>query len=394
MYYRFAIFCVVVLFLSCNSIKRNQRFLAQGNYDRAIDLAVKKLEKDKNSEKNDGHILLLEEAFKKAVDDDMRRLNFLKKENNPKTSREKYSLYTGLVKRQNMIRPLLPLYSNSLGRNGKFKFKNYDDELIESKKQLLGYLYQEANFYMNNQNTLDYRTAYSIYCEIEELQSNYRDVKILKEDAQFYGTDFVYVTLDNHSGQMMPYRLEKELLDFNTYGLNDLWTVYHSEKIQDVDYNYGIALQFLDIGVSPERILEREVVRSKQIKDGWTYKKDRNGAIIKDAEGNPIKIDKIITVNAQLIITEQTKSVLVAGDVSYTNLVTHSRINRYPLATEFIFENIFATYNGDKRALTNEDLNLINNRFIYFPTTEQMILDAGDDIKLKLKEILKEHSIR
>ena len=39
---------VAVLVLSaCSSVKRNQKFIAEGDYDRAIDLAVKKLQKDK-----------------------------------------------------------------------------------------------------------------------------------------------------------------------------------------------------------------------------------------------------------------------------------------------------------------------------------------------------------
>ena len=47
------LFVLATILTSCNSVKRNQKFLAQGNYDQAIDLAVKKLQKDKNSPKND-----------------------------------------------------------------------------------------------------------------------------------------------------------------------------------------------------------------------------------------------------------------------------------------------------------------------------------------------------
>lgn len=33
--------------ISCNSVKRTQKFVARGDYDQAIELAVKKLQKDK-----------------------------------------------------------------------------------------------------------------------------------------------------------------------------------------------------------------------------------------------------------------------------------------------------------------------------------------------------------
>ncbi len=385
---------ITLLLVACNSVKRNQKLLAKGNYNQAIALAVKKLQKNKGSEKNDAHIILLEEAYKKAVEEDTRRITFLKKENDPATTREVYHLYHDLNGRQELIRPLLPLYSRSLDRNARFKLVNYTDDLIASKKAFLEYLYHEASLYMNKQSIADYRTAYNIYCEIDELQSNYKDVHTLKEDAHFYGTDFIFVTLNNRSGQIIPFRLERELLDFNTYGLDDFWTEYHSERQQSIDYNFGIALNFREIAISPERISEKEIIRKKRIKDGWEYKRDRDGNIIRDSLGNGIKVDKYANVTARLIVTEQTKSVLVGGNVVYRDLIARRDLNSYPLSSEFIFENIFATYSGDKRALDDEDWDLINNRFVYFPSNEQMVLDAGEDIKIRLKEILKNNSIR
>jgi hypothetical protein len=388
-----SIVVVILLFVGCSSIKRNQKFLSGGNYDQAISLSVKKLKKDKASEKNDPHISLLEEAFKKASEEDTRRINFLKKDKNPSNIRTVYYLYLDLDNRQDLIRPLLPLYSASLGRNATFQIVNYTNELISSKKAYLEYLYREGEVYMLRQTTEDYRTAYNIFCEIDELQGNYLDVQALKEDAHYLGTNFVFVSLNNDSGQIIPLRLEQELLDFNTYGLDDFWTEYHGEREQNINYSFGIALNFREIAISPERISEREEIRTKEIKSGWDYKRDRDGNIIKDENGDPIKIDKFETVTALVFTTEQSKSVFVGGTVIYRDLIASRDLNSYPLSTEFIFENIFANFRGDEQALTDEDLRFLNNRFIHFPSNEQMILDAGSDIKARFKEILKQNSI-
>lgn len=388
------LFLFTLVLSSCSSVKRNQTFLAKGNYDQSISLAVKKLQKDKASEKNDAHIALLEEAFIKAVDADTRRIDFLKKENNPATIREQYYIYSDLYNRQELIRPLLPLYSETLGRNASFKLVDYSNAILTTKKEYLAYLYQEGSLYMNQQTIEDYRTAYNIYCDIEELQSNYKDVPVLKEDAHFYGTDFVFVTLNNRSGQLIPFRLEQELLDFNTYGLDDFWTQYHSERQQDVPYNIGIALNFRNISIAPERIASRDFTRTQEIKTGSSYKRNRGGEIINDEDGNPIKIDTYETITAVLTVTEQTKSVLVSGDVVYRDLQNRRDINSYPLSSEFIFENDYATYRGDKRALTHNDLLLLNNRYVPFPSNEQMVFDAGEDLKIRLKEILKQNALR
>ncbi len=388
-----SILVVIFLLVGCNSVKRNQKFLAGGNYDQAIALAVKKLKKDKASEKNDPHIALLEESFKKASKEDTRRIAFLKKDKDPSNIRTLYYLHLDLDNRQELIRPLLPLYSASLGRNAKFKMVNYTNELISSKKAYLEYLYREGDVYMKRQTIEDYRTAYNIFCEIDELHHNYRDVHTLKEDAHYFGTNFVFVSLNNLSGQIIPFRLERELLDFNTYGLDDFWTEYHSEQEQNINYNFGIALNFQEIAISPERISEREKIRTKEIKTGWVYKRDREGNIVNDENGKPIKIDKFETVTARVLITQQSKSVFVSGTVVYRDLIASRDLNNYPLSTEFIFENTFASVRGDERALTDEDLRLLRNRFVQFPSNEQMILDAGTDIKVRLKEILKQHSI-
>tara|TARA_R110002124_G_scaffold227889_1_gene393169 strand:- start:68603 stop:69784 length:1182 start_codon:yes stop_codon:yes gene_type:complete len=381
-----------LLLTACSSVKRNEKFLAQGNYDQAIELAVKKLQKDKNSERNDAHIVLLEEAFKKAVDDDNRRLTFLKKENKPSNAKEIYSIYRELAYKQDIIRPLLPLYSNSLNRNAIFKIEDYNDELIASKQALVNYLYNEAAVYMNRETVQDYRTAYHIYCELDELERNYRDVNALKNDAHFFGTNFVFVTLNNRSGQIIPHSLENELLDFNTYGLDDFWTEYHSERQQNIDYNFGIVLNFREIAIYPERISEREERRTKRVVDGWEYKLDVEGNIVKDENGNPIKIDTYKTVSGNLYITLQSKSVFVGGDVIYRDLINRRDIDKHPLTSEFVFENAFASYRGDKRALSSDDGKLLQNRFVQFPNNATMVLDAGEDIKYRLKDILKNNS--
>ncbi|HBC05909.1 MAG TPA: hypothetical protein DC015_17370, partial [Aequorivita sp.] len=142
----------------------------------------------------------------------------------------------------------------------------------------------------------------------------------------------------------------------------------------------------------PERISNKQYIRTQRIKDGQEYGRDRKGNIVRDSLGNPIKIDKFINVSAQVTITTQQKSVLVGGTVVYKDLNKRRQLNSFPLSSEFVFENAFAKYRGDERALTAEDRRLLNNYFIPFPNNEQMVFDAGTDIKERFKEILRDNS--
>ena len=381
-----------LLSISCNSVKRTQKFVAQGNYNQAIELAVKKLQKDKDAKEYDAHIRLLEEAFLKAKDEDSRHIAFLKKENSPRGAKEIYYTYLDLRARQDLIRPLLPLYSNEMGRKANFVFTDYTNDILAAKEAYIQALYQEAIVYMQHNTKKDYRSAFNVLCELDEVQPNYRDVHQLRDDAHFRGTDFVFVTLNNHTGQFIPFRLERDLLDFNTYGLDDFWTEYHGQRENGINYDLGIDLNFQTIQISPERISDRQYTRNQRIKDGFDYRRDRAGNIVRDSLGNPIKIDKFINVSAQITITTQQKSVFVGGTVVYKDLNKRRQLSSFPLSSEFVFENAFAIFRGDERALTADDRRLLNNHFIPFPNNEQMVFDAGTDIKERFKEILRDNS--
>jgi hypothetical protein len=52
---------------------------------------------------------------------------------------------------------------------------------------------------------------------------------------------------------------------------------------------------------------------------------------------------------------------------------------------------VYANYNGDKRALDNNLVALLNLGAVPFPSNEQMVYDAGEDLKARLKEIVVRH---
>lgn len=389
----FYFLAILVIATSCNSVKRTQRFLTSGNYDEAISLAVKKLGKDKTANEYDAHIQILEEAYEKANQRDLKYINLLKKNPNVQNTKAVYYTYLDLFAREDKIKPLLPLYSLQLGRNAKFNFADYTYEISQARQEYVKALYEEAKIYLDRNTKMDYRSAYNVLCELEEVQINYKDVHQLKNDAHFKGSDFVLVTLSNSTNQLIPYRLERELLDFSTYELDDFWTEYHSQRERGINYTYAVDLSFEKFLISPERILEKQYDRKQRVSAGFEYKRDRRGHIIKDSLGNSIKIEKFKNVAATVITTTQEKSAMVQGRVTFINLQSGRRINSFPLATEFVFSNMFATYRGDDLALTHEDRQLIRNRFIPFPTNEEMVYDAGTDIKIRFKQILSENPL-
>ncbi|PKP24711.1 MAG: hypothetical protein CVU03_11230 [Bacteroidetes bacterium HGW-Bacteroidetes-2] len=381
----------VLLISACNSVKRSQKALYSGNYNESIDIAVSKLQKDRNKKNSQEHILILEDAFKKINERDKKRIAFLEKEGNPANSREIFVLYSNLENIQNKISPLLPLYNKENGREVKLKFTDYSNDLIKAKQNFVAYLYNQSKAQMQKGNKFGYREAHNTLQEMLNLVPNYNDGQQLLKDAHYFGTDFIFVRLTNNTNQFMPRQLEQDLLNFNPYGLDDFWTVYHSAKQRDIVYDFEINLEFHSILVSPERIGEKQIPLELEIPDGFTYQKDRRGNYVLDSLGNKIKIDKYLVVKGTLYETVQSKSLAIDARVIYKDLKKNQNLNSHPLQTEFIFENIFATFRGDERVLNNDDKQLLKNRFAPFPTNEQMLLDAGSNIKTRLSDILKKN---
>lgn len=379
---------------ACSSVKKGQQALNQGDYTEAIDIAVEKLQKDKDRKGNQEHILILEDAFKKLTEAHKKRIDFLEKEKNPLNQREIYLLYRELDRVQKNISPLLPLTLYTRSREAKFRFTDYTDALIASKNRYAEFLYQEALAMMQQQDKLTFRQAHNKLLELQRLYPNYKDTPQLLEEAHNHGSDYVLVELRNETPFVIPRRLERDLLNFNTYGLDDFWTEYHAERRRDYDYDFAVHLGFREIIISPERLLEKEIPLEAEVSDGFTYKKDRKGELVLDSLGNKIKIENFVKVKGKLYKTVQTKTLALQGKVDYVDVRNGRLMNSYPLTTQYVFENVFASFEGDKRLLTTEDKLLLQNRFVPFPSNEQMLLDASDDIKGRLGPILKRYRFR
>jgi len=382
------------LLISCSSIKNTQEAISNGNYDSAINTAIENLKRNKTKKGNQPYILLLEDAFAKATSKDLAKISFLKKDNNPENIETIFVLYGELKRRQETLKPLLPLFIREENRAAAFKFNNYDDEIIANKNQLSDYLYAKAKQLFNANNKFDYRAAYHDLEYLEKINPNFKDVRNLMDVAHEKGLDFVIVSMKNKTQKVIPKRLEDDLLNFDTYGLNDLWTVYHGAKDSKINYDFGLELNLRNIKVSPEQIREKEIIKEKDIKDGFKYLLDENGNQVLDQEGNKIKVDKFVKVRCELYQFTQFKSAKVTGIVKYVDLNTKQIIQSYPIESRFSFQHIYANFKGDKRALDASFLDLIRFRVVPFPTNEQMIYDAGQDLKEKLKSIISRNKFR
>ena len=383
---------VSIILLSCGTAKKTREALNTGNYYNAINTSVDRIADNKTKKSNQQYIYMLEDAYAKNMQRELETIEFLKKENNPANYEQIYTIYGQLNNIQERIKPLLPLHLNDEQRDARFKFKDYTDAILGAKSNLSEYLYSNATKLINNASTkYDYRKAYDDLKYLEQINPGFKDVKSKIEFSYAKGLDYVMVHLFNQSDKVLPQRLEEDLLNFNTYGLDDLWTSYHSNPQKSINYDYDLQIHFNDIAIGPEQISEKQVIKEKQVKDGWEYLKNSKGQVVKDSLGNDIKVDKFRTATCNFYRFSQRKDVHIAGTVTYINLRTGQAINSYPLTSGFVFEHEYARYDGDKLALDDDMIKLTGLKAVPFPSNEQMIYDAGEDLKNNIKAIIKKY---
>ena len=384
----------ICLFITSCGVKETRNLISYGNYDEAIDMAINGLRNNKDAKGKQDYVYLLEESFAKAKQRDKELIASLELENSVHNSEKIYNTYLLLHERQEKIKPILPLKLIKQNRNAIFTFDNYSQKIIDAKNNLANYLYLNAKNLLNTNNKLNFRLAYDDLLYLNKISPNYKDVLVLLQDAKEKGTDFVYVFTNNETNMIIPVQLQKDLLDFSTFGLNDFWTVYHSNKQKNTAYDFSLLVNFRQINISPEQIREKEFIKEKLIKDGTKPLLNEQGNPVKDSLGNTIMVDNMKTVRATIYEFKQLKTCAITAKVDYLENKTNQLIETFPLQSEFLFEHIYATYNGDKRACDTDYLSYFDNRVMPFPSNEQMVYDCGEDLKSRLKNIIIRNKFR
>jgi len=384
----------LLLIISSCGVRETREMLTSGDYDAAIQNAVESLRGNKTAKGKQDYVYMLEEAFAKAKERDLRNINGWFKDANPQNLEKIYNTYLQLNMRQENIRPLLPLRLLKEGRDAIFPFDDYTDQIVSSKNALAKYLYDNSKALLVTKDKMAIRRAYEDLLYLETLSPGFKDTSKLIEEAKFKGTDFVSVYTKNETNMVIPVRLENDLLDFSTLGLNDKWTVYHSNRQKGIDYDYGLVVNFRDIKISPEQVKEKEYEKEKQIVDGKKNLVDSRGNVVRDSLGNVIKVDNIKTVRISIYEFSQFKACQITAKVDYIDFKTNQLLQTFPLTSEFTFNYMYAKYRGDKRACDKEYYQYFDRQAVPFPSNEQMVFDTGNDLKNKLKDIIVRNKFR
>jgi hypothetical protein len=372
------IFILTIILSGCGSSKKQ---LQKGNYDAAIQKAVKQLRKDPADVKQ---IDILTRAYKVSNDQDNERVRFLKMEGKPNNWDEIYLVYKALNDRQSLVRTVTPLNAN--GRSVDFQYVDYVPEMVTAKRKAADFYYAHGTELMKSNIKESYRQAFAEFLRAKDYIGDYEGIDNKLQEAKLKGMSRVLVSIQNSSILKFPREFEEDLLALDLPRLNSDWVEYHTQNLNDnTQYDYFINVNVKNIAVSPDQSIQRDSVIKRDIEDGFSYVLDKKGNVMRDSLGNDIKQKKYKTVQCALVETIQTKACRIDGDVEVVQMNPNKILKKDPIGAQSNFENISSRALGDIQALNAKQLERTKTSIVPFPNDLEMIMRCSESLKMAIR---------
>jgi hypothetical protein len=368
------LFILILILSGCSSSKKQ---LEKGNYEAALDKAVKQLRKDSRDTKQ---ISILDKSYKTLNEQDNERIRFLKMEEKPANWDEIYQISKRMSDRQAYVRTVTPLELN--GKTIEYPYVDYMPEMVAAKRKSADFYYAHGNELMKNKLKENYRQAYYEFVRAREYVGNYEGIDNKIDDAKYLGMSRVLITLQNRSIIKFDQEFEEDLLSLDLPRLNSEWVEYHTHDLdRNTQYDYFVNVNIRNIAVSPDQTMQKDTVVKKEVEDGFAYQLDKKGNVMKDSLGNDIKTKKYKTLQCALIETIQSKACQINGDVEVVQANPNKVLKKDPLGAQSDFEYVSARALGDIQALSKAQLEKTKSRAVPFPSDMEMVFRCSDALK-------------
>lgn len=366
---------ILILILSACSSSKKQ--LEKGNYEAALDKAVKQLRKDSRDTRQ---ISILDKSFSTLNEQDNERIRYLKMEEKPANWDEIYQINKRMSDRQVYVRTVTPLELN--GKTIEYPYVDYMPEMVAAKRKSADFYYAHGNELMKSKLKESYRQAFYEFVRAREYVGNYEGIDNKIDDAKYLGMSRVLITLQNKSLIKFGQEFEEDLLSLDLPRLNSEWVEYHTQDLdQNTKYDYFVNVNVRNILVSPDQTMQKDTVIKKDVEDGFSYQLDKKGNVMKDSLGNDIKTKKYKTLQCALIETIQSKACQINGDVEVIQVNPNKILKKDPLGAQSDFEYVSARALGDIQALSKAQIEKTKSKAVPFPSDMEMVMRCSDALK-------------
>jgi len=351
------------------SCKTAEKLYNKGNYDEAVELAAKKLQKKPGDA---GLVDILQNAYRFAVEDHESSVRNYANSNTNLRYENIYREYSQLQRLYEVIRKSPSVFD-------VVNPTDYSSFVATYKEEAGNARFERGLELLDQNNKASSREAYTEFQKALALKPGDLAIKQKLEEAYVNAVTNVAIRpLTRYGFQYGSYNFDYQNFNYNILRyLNDnsrsQFVRYYSPSTsggQDVRIDNSVDMRFSDVNIG--RYRDQRVTRevSKQIvAKEIVVKKD---SVVKE----------YITVKAKITITTRT---IQADGLLQATIRDHNdrRIWSDTYRGDYSWTYSFATYTGDERALSAEDKKLINQREQWPPSNDEIIRIIMDDIRRK-----------
>lgn len=350
------------------SCKTASKLYEKGNYDEAVELAAKKLQKDPNDPKL---LDIITNSYSYAVNDHESRIHSLSQSSNELKYESIYNEYLSLQRMYEAIYKVPSVLEI-------VKPNNYTDFLITYRQKAGDVRYERGIAFMQRYTKKSYQDAYREFQIALRFNPGDRDAAIKLNEAYEYAvTNVAVLPLQLYGGYIQTSyntssnNLDNELIRNLKYSSGNEFVKFYSvwDARRDgirIDQEVELSVGNLNIGQQYDNSTRQKVSKEIVIKE-IVYKAD---SVVREyAKVNATIITTTRRINSTLLLQINVKN-------SDGRWIWNDNVNAvYNWSTQF------ATFNGDERALSADDKLFVNKRKEFAP--------PASEIERNLFEIVK-----
>ena len=340
-------------FTACTSSK--QQF-EKGNYEKAVALSIKKLRKKPDNSKQKA---ILKAAYGYAVQVSEQKI----KQQQQSTDRFKWDAVIAQYRKMQLLYTDLLQCPGCLAVVSPVDLQNELNEALAAGAQVY---VEEGQKALATKEKEGGRLAYRHFAQAKAYQNNYGNIDRMLNDARIQGTEVIGVS-------RIP--VSSKGLELNTaFFLQQL-----TQAMNDLNY-------FFAVFAPVEQLVEQQQVPD-QVVDlsfddyyiGQTYVKEIRESLVRDS----VKVGEVTDslgkkyavygeVKADLQRYEKTIESGGLLNIAIVDPNNQSILFQQKIPSTTVWENDWATYQGDKRALTKEELALTREKELLPPPPQDL----------------------
>jgi hypothetical protein len=348
-----------LLLTSCNPYKHYEK----GNYDRSLNLALKKLKKKPN---HYGAFELAKMSYEKANEENVLLIQQMKSKASDKDDTWPIVLgaYSSLITRQARV------HGVETDRGDKIDVVDYQDEYEKAKLQAAEFYYNRGMRYLESKDMMDARLAHADFENVRKYNHTREGIFELLNEAEAAGTTNFYIQFVPIT--RLPSEVEGSLHAANLSSLNKKWEKFHTTYDYNTSYHYTIKVEITSYDLALGKTETKEYTETKTVQDGHENVKLSNGK----TERRP----KMIEVSCRVQENVKSREVKLNATAYFIDNLQSNTFHNQHINGNYTWTHSTVAVKGNQRAISDATKAKMNNKEQNFPSDIDMLNGAVNNL--------------